>query len=368
MKVEFNNLKAQWDLVKNPCLSKIKSLFDNSDFILGNSVFEFENSFSNYVGCEYSVGTSNGTDALKLATQSLGLHSESTLVIIPANTFIATILGVEQALPSSKFMLIDCNEYHQIDTFLLEKILSEHRKFFHNCVIVPVHLYGYTCDMDHIKKIANTYDCAIIEDSSQAHGAKYKGKMVGTFGNASAFSLYPGKNLGAAGDAGIITTNSEDTSNKLKLLRNLGADKKYHHEIKAGNHRLDTIQAIVLLEKLKFLDKWNQSRRDVVQRYENGISNPKVKLPITPEYCIPVHHVYPVTVDNRNNFQQFLSLNGIQNMVHYPIGIGDTPMYQHIKLPNSKSKFYNDTMVSIPIHPFLEEKQIDHIISTINKY
>jgi len=270
MRILFNDLKSQWDLIKDDCTKQFEELFENSSFILGKPVQEFERAFAKYANSEYAVGVSNGTDALKLSAQSLQL-SGSIGVIIPANTFVATIFGLEQSWPNAEFTLVDCNEYHQINTDELREVVAQTRDHYDHLVIVPVHLYGYTCDMDSIGSIAREYDCIVLEDASQAHGATYGGKPVGSFGKVAAFSLYPGKNLGAAGDAGVITTSDPEIYKRLLLLRNVGSVKKYHHVVKGSNHRLDTLQAIILKEKLPYLDAWNSARRNIVKSYERRI-------------------------------------------------------------------------------------------------
>jgi dTDP-4-amino-4,6-dideoxygalactose transaminase len=207
-----------------------------------------------------------------------------------------------------------------------------------------------------------------LEDASQAHGARWRNQPVGSFGTVSAFSLYPGKNLGAAGDAGIVTTNSEDIYKRLLMLRNLGSIEKYKHVIRGGNHRLDTIQAIVLKEKIKYLEKWNQSRRSIVEKYERLIENPYIILPKNPANCLPVHHVYPVRVEDRTEFTEHLDEYGIQWGMHYSICIEEMGMYSHLSKPNERALKYSKEMVSLPIHPFMTSGEIDYLCDILNKY
>lgn len=367
MNIEFNNLKAQWDAVKVDCLNDINSLFEQSHFILGNQVNEFEKKFAEFIGCKYAVGVSNGTDAIKLAAQSLDLKGR-ILFIIPSNTFVATIFGAEQAYPNADFEMIDCNEYYQLDMDLLEKRLSQVHHNYDNIVVIPVHLYGYTVDIDRLKEVCLKYNSLILEDSSQSHGAEYKGLKTGSFGDVAAFSLYPGKNLGAAGDAGIITTNNIDIYNRLIKLRNLGSSEKYIHTIKGSNHRLDTIQAIILKHKLEFLNQWNQMRRDVVHIFESEINNPLIIKPKTPDNCLPVHHIYPILVENREKFINYLTNKGIQSGIHYPVIISKMEMYLNNFSIDQKAYEFSKKMVSIPIHPFLTQEEIYYICEQINKY
>ena len=372
MEVAFNNLNAQWQIIKDEVMPQIDQLFERSNFILGDAVSEFEDMFKSYSECEYAVGVSNGTDALKLATQTL-TERYSTLVLIPANTFVATIIGIEQALPSADFILVDCDDSFQINLDDLHKIVKSNRDFYAETIIVPVHLYGYMCDMNRLMDIADEYDCLVLEDASQAHGAQWDGQPAGSFGDVAAFSLYPGKNLGAAGDAGIVTTNRQDVYEKLLRLRNIGSVKKYVHEIKGGNHRLDTLQAIILKEKMRYIEDWNASRRSIVHSYQGwgrdrGIDNELVRLPITPDGCCPVHHVYPVMVDDRESFTNHLDEHGIQWGLHYPTCIEEMPMYRHLVGPNKQAIEFSRKMVSLPIHPFMSEKEVAYVCDVINKY
>jgi len=366
MKIAFNNLKAQWDLIKDTCKEQIDELFERSNFILGDAVQKFEQLFATYTQTKYAVGVSNGTDALKLAAQALDLKG-SIAVVIPANTFVSTILGLEQAWPNAEFKLVDCNEYHQIDTSKVEEYVAQGRHKFDHMVIIPVHLYGYVCDMEKINLIAENYNCLVLEDASQAHGAKFKDTLVGSLGKVAAFSLYPGKNLGAAGDAGVVTTSDPEVCGRLLLLRNIGSTKKYHHVVKGHNHRLDTLQAIILKEKMNYIEEWNNNRREVVKKYEELITNKLITLPRTPTDILPVHHIYPVLVDDRPKFQKHLDENDIQHGIHYPILIEEMGMYE-ASTPNERALDYSKRMVSLPIHPFMTDEEISYLCTTINNY
>jgi len=367
MEVKFNDLNAQWQVIKVPCVRGIDKLFERSNFILGEEVAEFESAFAEYVGSKYAVGVSNGTDALKLSAQALDLQG-TVCFVLPAQTFVATLGGIEQAFPNATYKLIDCDEYFQIDCNALTNFVSENRALYDNMVIVPVHLYGYACDMTTISALAEAHSCLVLEDASQAHGTKWGGKAVGSFGNVSAFSLYPGKNLGAAGDAGIVTTDDKEIYERLLMLRNLGSREKHKHEIRGGNHRLDTIQAIVLKEKVKHIEEWNQSRRDIVGQYERLINNENIILPKTPQNCTPTHHVYPVLVENRDNFTSYLSENNIQWGLHYCVCMEEMPMYLHLSGPNQAALKNSNHMVSLPIHPFMSSDEVNYLCDVLNAY
>lgn len=369
MKIAFNNLYKQWEVIEEECKLQLDNLFTRSNFILGEQVEEFENKFSDFIGTKYSVGVSNGTDALKLAVQSLNLKG-TTCLVLPANTYIATLFGPEQALPQATIKLIDCDDHFQIDVNQLEVFVKNNRKAFDNMVIIPVHLYGYSCEIEHIKSMSDTHNCKIIEDASQSHGAKWNGKRVGSFGDVSAFSLYPGKNLGAAGDAGVITTDNKKIYERLLKLRNMGSmfgGGRQLHEIRGGNHRLDTIQAIILNEKIKYIDEWNDRRRYICSLYNEKINETFIKLPRTSKSCEPVHHVYPVLVDDRDNFTKYLDDNGIQWGVHYKACIEETSMYSYLG-ENPKSINNSKKLVSLPIHPFMTVEEVHYMVTTLNKY
>jgi len=367
MKIHFNDLHSQWVQIKEQALKEFDNLFYESNFILGKQVKDFENDFAHYIGTKYSIGVSNGTDAIKIAAKSLKLN-DTTLVIIPANTYIATIFGMQEGIPNADFKLIDCNSYYQIDVDLVKKCILDNRSKYKNVVIVPVHLYGYTCDMKSLLDIAQKYDCIILEDVSQAHGAKSYNRMVGTYGQVSAFSLYPGKNLGAAGDAGIITTDNENYYNNILIYRNLGSIKKYEHTDIGYNHRLDTIQAIILKLKLQHLEIWNKKRRQIVNYIENNLTNNRITLPRNPNYCLPVHHVYPVITENNKHFQNYLTEHHIEYGMHYPILIEETSMYKHLSGPAHNSKQFARYSTSLPIHPFMTDAHINYLVNTMNGY
>ena len=367
MKVNFNDLNAQWQVIKEPAMAGLEKLFERSNFILGEEVSQFETQFAEYVGSKYAVGVSNGTDALKLSAQAFDLQGK-TCFVMPALTYVATLGGVEQAYPNADYNLIDCDDYFQIDCDLLSEYVRENRSLYDNMIIVPVHLYGYACNMTKICEIANEHNCIILEDSSQAHGTRWNDKAVGSFGNVSAFSLYPGKNLGAAGDAGIITTDDEKIYERLLMLRNLGSRKKHIHEIRGGNHRLDTMQANKKKKKLKHIEEWNEMRRKVVAKYEELMTNKSVTLPKTPSNCLPTHHVYPVLVKDRNKFTAHLDEHNVQWGMHYCVCMEEMPMYKHLSKPNEDAINKSNHMVSLPIHPFMSNEEVEYLSNVINAY
>jgi dTDP-4-amino-4,6-dideoxygalactose transaminase len=367
----FNDLSKQWDRIKENITPRLEALFKKSDFIGGKAVGEFEENFARYCNTKFAIGVSNGTDALKLSLAAFELESPCG-VIIPANTFIATALPIMYISEINfDLVLIDCDEYYQIDVELLELYLKENRKKWKSCVIIPVHLFGHPANMKRILEIGEDYDCIILEDSSQAHGAMVLNKKVGGFGAVSAFSLYPGKNLGAAGDAGVITTNDEELNNRIKSLRNYGSSVKYYYDFKGWNNRLDTIQAIVVDEKLKHLDKWNDTRIEIAKKYDDLLEgNNNVSTPKTAPYINKqIYHIYAIRVKERDKLQTYLREHNIPNIIHYPIPIEKTKPFKHLEyFDNKRTKQYANEMISLPMHPFLIDEEIEYISNTINAF
>ena len=369
--VLFNDLKKQWDVIKDNALGRISNLFDSSSFINGGDVSIFENNFAHYIGSKYAAGVSNGTDAIKLCVQAIDPKGKVG-IIIPANTFIATLLGAEMACPNAEFVLIDCNKYYQMDLNILEDVLKNRRHEWDECIILPVHLYGHPCDILSILLLSEEFDCQIIEDSSQAHGTTVSGgQKAGYYGHMSAFSMYPGKNLGAAGDAGVITTSDEELYNSVQLLKNWGSEEKYYYKRKGYNNRLDSIQAIIVDEKLKHLDDWNSNRIIVAELYNNKL-NPEIMVtPKTAEYCEDhTYHIYPVRIlsGDRESFMTHLQEKGVQCGIHYPVPIELTNPYKNMGWDNPLTREYAKQLVSLPIHPFMSNDDIKKAIAVANSY
>ncbi|MFX0105282.1 MAG: DegT/DnrJ/EryC1/StrS family aminotransferase [Candidatus Hodarchaeota archaeon] len=368
MEIQFNDLSKQWEIIEDTVVPRLDKLFKKSDFIGGEAIREFEKNFAKYCGTKYAIGCSNGTDALKLCLSAFELRSPCG-IIIPANTFIATALAVTYLSDLNyEIILIDCDDYYQIDTDLLETYLKNNRNKWKDCVIIPVHLFGHPADMERIIEIADEFNCLILEDSSQAHGALVLNKKVGCLGDTSAFSLYPGKNLGAAGDAGIITTNNEELYEKIRALRNYGSRKKYHYDFKGWNNRMDTIQAIILNEKLKYLDKWNDMRIEVAGQYNEQLrDNKDLITPKSASYIDKqVYHIYAIRLKNRDEFQSYLLKNGIPTIIHYPIPIQRTEPFKHLDIFNNKKTLkFAEELLSLPIYPFLTDEEIEYITSSI---
>jgi len=371
MNIKFNDLPAQWNQIKCNTLPKIERVLETGCYIDGPYIKEFETAFAKEVNSKYAIGVSNGTDALKLCIQALNL-SGNIDVIIPANTYIADALAIYHQKTPHNITLIDCNIFYQIDIDLLSQHLKDNRNKYTECIILPVHLYGHPADMENIKTLAEIYNCYIIEDASQAHFAICNNKLIGEFGCMTAYSLYPGKNLGACGDAGIITTNNENHYKKLLELRNYGSIIKYHHNDMGWNNRLDTIQAVILNEKLKNIYEWNTKRNIVARNYNNLLIDCNgVILPKTATYVTKnVYHIYPIRTKLRNKLQNYLSSKNIPTVVHYPIPIQKTKAFNYLdsKSKSKKTIHYANELLSLPIHPYITETEIIFITNTIKDF
>jgi len=380
--MKFNDLSLQWKAIEEAALPEILSVLNTGNFILGGPVSDFEKDFAKWNGNKHAIGVANGTDALKICVAALDLKGKSKFYV-PANTYIATLLGVVFSLAKDyEYELVDCDDHYQIDCTLLEMSLERDKGKFNNSIVMPVHLYGHSCDMNRIMALKAKYGFKMIEDCSQAHGTRAEcGRKVGSFGDISAFSLYPGKNLGAAGDAGIITTDDDALMDRCLYLRNLGSKIKYQHDVIGWNSRLDTLQAVILKHKLKMLDSWNVRRNEVAQAFDKGISNEHVVLPKTASYCTyNTYHIYPILTKHREEFMQYLNGKGIPTLIHYPIAIEKTGAFDSSSdsvvskknavwwKPNTRTLEYADQLVSLPMHPFLTADEITTIVDAINLF
>ncbi len=341
-----------------------KRVYESSWYIDGKELSAFEEAFAKYCTTKYCVGTGNGLDALMLALRALNI-GEGDEVIIPSNTYIATALAVTYvgAMP---IFVEPVLETFNIDPTKIEAKITAKTK-----AIMPVHLYGQPCDMEPIMEIAKKHNLVVVEDCAQAHGATYKGQVIGSFGDAAGFSFYPGKNLGALGDAGAAVTNDEAVAQKIRALGNYGSDYKYHHIFKGHNSRLDEMQAAFLAAKLPHLDRMNQERRLVAGRYLSEITNPLVTLPYVIEDVVPVWHVFAIRCDYRDDLADFLKENGISTNKHYPIPMHLQECYQDLNIAKGSLPIAEEisaTQLSIPMYYGMSDDQITHVIETINKF
>ncbi len=362
--IPFIDLKRQYSLLGSEVEASIKKVMEEGDFILGHEVTLFEKEFAQYCQIKYAVGVACGTDAILLALKALGI-GPSDEVIIPVNTFIATVLPVITLGATPIFIDIDKNTYN-IDTDKIEEKITKKTK-----AIIPVHLYGQVANMEKIMSLARKYNLHVIEDACQAHGSKYKGRKAGSFGDIACFSFYPGKNLGAYGDAGAITTNSKELSDKIKILRNVGQKEKYHHIELGYNSRLDTIQASVLRVKLPHLDKWNKKRRQRAELYKKFLSGLDIVLPYEPDENLSNYHLYVIRVKKRASLLSYLKGQGIHCGIHYPIPLHlQTCMkslgYRKGDFPIAEQ--YARETISLPMFPELTEKEVELIATHIRKF
>jgi dTDP-4-amino-4,6-dideoxygalactose transaminase len=359
MKVNFVDLKAQYQTIKDEVNEAIGGVLESCAFVNSRS---FEADFAGYIGTEHCVGVGNGTDALFMAMKSLG-YGPGDELITAANTFIATAEGIGWTGATPVF--VDCDPVtYNLDPAKLEAAITEKTR-----AIVPVHLYGQPADMDPILEIARKRGLAVIEDAAQAHGAVYKGRRIGTIGKAACFSFYPGKNLGAYGDAGAVTTNDEELAVQIRKLGDHGSNVKYQHDFEGQNSRLDGIQGAVLSVKLRHLDAWTDRRIAVAARYNEGLKDVCV-VPQTVGDVRHVFHLYVIQVNNREEVMNHLQEQGIASGIHYPVPLPVTPAYAH--LGYSAEQFpvacgIADKIVSLPMHGDLSDDDVDLVIEEVRK-
>lgn len=339
-------------------------VFKSSWYIEGVEDQKFEEEFAQYSNAKYCVGCGNGLDALILALKTLGIK-EGDEVIVPSNTYIATALAVTYV--GAKPVMVE----PKIETFNIDPEKIEEKITNRTKAIIPVHLYGQACEMEPIMEVAQKYNLFVVEDCAQAHGATYKGQKIGTFGDISCFSFYPGKNLGAFGDAGAVVTNNKEFANKIRIIGNYGSDYKYHHIYKGNNSRLDEIQAAILRAKLPTLEKVNENRREIANKYLNGIKNPKIKLPIVLEECVPVWHIFGIRCDERERLEKYLNENGIKTNKHYPIPMHMQECYKDLGIKKGElpiAEEISSTELSIPMFYGMSEQEIQYVIDIINNF
>lgn len=368
--IKYTSLLNNFELYQSEYIEANLRVLHSGWYILGPELEAFEASFADYLGVKHCIGVNSGTDALILAVRALGIGTmagggATDEVIVPAGTYIASVLGVTEN--GAKPVYVDSNpDTLLMDTELIEAAITKHTK-----AILPVHLYGQSCDMDSIVAIAEKHGLAVLEDCAQCHGAKWNGKLTGTQGTLAAFSFYPTKPLGAFGDAGAVVTNDDELADKLRMLRNYGSRVKYHNESIGRNSRLDEVQAACLSVGLKHLDEMNKMRISIANRYLEKINNPKVKMPQTDPHSTHVYHIFPVIVDDRDAFQNHLERCGIKTQVHYPIPPyvsecykdqgyewDDYPVAGHIARHE----------VSLPIYSGMPDSDVDAVINAVNMY
>ena len=351
-----------------PIIQELKTAasetIDSEWFIQGSRLELFEKQFAEYCGSKYCVGVGNGLDALRMILQAYGIGNGDE-VIVPANTFIATVLAITYvgAVP----VLIDADiDSMNIDVSLVEKKITCKTK-----AIIVVHLYGRVADVNPIINIAHKNGLKVIEDSAQAHGAVYHGKRTGNLGDAAGFSFYPGKNLGALGDGGAVVTNDKELADKVRAIGTYGSYKKYDHQLKGCNSRLDEMQAAFLSVKLPYLDKWNNERKKIASFYINSISNEKICTPLVHEKDSHVFHIFPILCANRMDLIKYLDDKGIKTNIHYPTPIPCQRAYADEKWDIDEFPVTNRICaeeISIPLYPGLTSREQEYIVDSLNNY
>ena len=362
MKIPFASFDVMHKEIESEILEKFKEVYKKNWYIKGTEVFEFEKEFAKYCGRSYCVGTGNGLDAIYLSLRALGIGAGDE-VLVPSNTYIATALAVTYTGAKPILVEPDLNTYN-MSLNGLEEAINEKTK-----AIIPVHLYGQAAEMDVVLKVAEKYGLCVVEDCAQAHGATYKGKKVGTFGNIGCFSFYPGKNLGALGDAGAVVTNDKNLVEKVRMLGNYGSIEKYKHKYLGNNSRLDELQAAFLRIKLKHLDSYNIARRRVAQRYLKEICNPQIILPIVGENRTHVWHIFAIRCEQRDRFKEYLEQEGIMTVCHYPIPIYQQEAYQNIITGEYPiSQLISKQEISLPMYYGMTDEEINYVIKKVNDF
>lgn len=369
--IQFLDLKNINLRYKNTLLNAFAEVLDSGWFVLGQSVKRFEKEFADYCGVRHCIGVANGLDALILILEGykqLGFMKNGDEVIVPSNTYIASLLAVSKA--GLKPVLVEPN----MNTYLIDENLIEDKITSRTKAILPVHLYGRLCNMEAINDIAKKHHLKVIEDCAQSHGARLDALTCGNLGDAAGFSFYPGKNLGALGDGGAVTTNSDELAEVIIALRNYGSHKKYENLYQGSNSRLDEIQAAFLSIKLKDLDNDNQLRRSIAEYYTNQIQNELITLPCSKQTIIAnlyshVWHVYPIRVKHREIFQKYLSEKGIQTVIHYPIPPHKQPAYaEWNSLSYPLSEQIHEEIISLPISPVMKQEEVEYVCKVVNSY
>jgi len=360
----YLELKSLYQSIKPEIDEAIMRVVSSGSYSLGEEVKEFEKLYAMYTGVKYCVAVGNGLDAIRLSLMALNI-GKGDEVLIPANTYIATALAVSEV--GATPVLVEPHPF----TFNIDPAKIEEKVTSKTKAILVVHLYGQPADMKPISKIAKKYHLKVIEDNAQAHGAVYAGRKTGSLSDIAATSFYPGKNLGALGDGGAITTDNKKLAEKVRFLANYGQKVKYINVYKGINSRLDEVQAAVLSVKLHHLDEWNEQRRKIALQYTTALKGlPEIQVTEVVEGSLPVWHIYPILVKKRNKVKKLLSENGIQTLVHYPLPMHHQKAYQewaHLKKKLPITERIHREELSLPLYPLMSQDHIDAVISSLSK-
>ncbi len=365
MQIPFLSFKKMHDQVKPDMMKAFEKVYDSHWYIMGNSLTTFEKNYASYSKTKYCAGVANGLDAIVISLKTLGIGPGDE-VIVPSNTYIATWLAVSYVGATPVPVEPNAQTYN-INPDLIEKAVTNKTK-----AIIPVHLYGQVCEMDKIMAIAKKHNLFVVEDNAQAQGTYCNGKISGSFGDINATSFYPGKNLGAIGDAGAITTDNETLYKKACVIRNYGSQKKYYNEIKGINSRLDELQAALLDVKLPQMDGWNKERNDIAQQFNlklSGIGD--LILPVLAQGCTSNYHLYVIRTEKRNELQEHLNKNGIGTLIHYPVPPHLQEAYKEMNYKKGDfplAEKIAETCLSLPIYPGLTQSEIETICNAIKSF
>jgi dTDP-4-amino-4,6-dideoxygalactose transaminase len=361
--IPFLDLKAQYASIKDEVNTAIQGVLESCQFTLGSEVVAFERDFASYCQAEHGIGVNSGTSALHLALLAAGVRRGDEVITVPF-TFVATVSAIHYAGAYPVFVDIDPRSFN-MDVSALEAAITPRTK-----AIIPVHLYGQPADMDPILQVARRHGLIVIEDAAQAHGAEYKGRRAGSMGDMACFSFYPGKNLGAYGEGGMIVTNNADSARTMRMLRDWGAEKKYEHVLKGYNYRLEGIQGAVLRVKLRHLEAWTESRRRAAAQYDRMLEGSGVPTPAQMPYARHVYHIYAIRSQQRQAWQQALQAQGIQTGIHYPTPVHLLPAfadlgYQRGQFPHAERAA--NEVLSLPMFPELTMTQCEQVSEAIWK-
>lgn len=362
--ITYSDLRPIHDQIRIELDEAYRRVMDSGWFITGNELAQFEREFAAYCGTKYCIGVGNGLDALHIILRAYGIGAGDE-VLVPANTFIATALAVSYAGATPVFVDCDKNTYN-ISPNLIEEKITAHTK-----AIMAVHLYGRVADMQALRKIADRYGLKLIEDAAQAHGAQLNGKRTGSLGDAAGFSFYPGKNLGALGDGGAITTSDEELAERIYTLRNYGSREKYHHELQGFNSRLDELQAAFLRVKLKHLDEWTKERRRIATYYLKTLNADKMRLPHTEAEQNNVWHIFPIMVKDKKLVQDYLDQHDIQTLNHYPVPVHLQGAYKGLGYTQGMfpiAEKYAQEEVSLPLWVGMSQEEMERVTTITNQF
>lgn len=363
--VPFVDLVTNYNSIADEIGEVTAQVLRSGGYIMGRDLGLFEEEFAAFCEAKYAIGVDSGTSALEVALRAFNIGPGDE-VITTANTFIATALAISHTGATPVLVDIDPQTYN-MDVAAMEQAITPRTR-----AIMPVHLYGQPADMDPIMAVADKHGLTVIEDAAQAHGARYKGKRTGSIGHAAGFSFYPAKNLGACGDGGIVVTNDEQAAERLRLLRNYGQPKKYYHDLKGFNRRLDTLQAAILRIKLKHLDTWNSARRQHAALYHELLGDVSgVTIPHIAEYSEPVWHLYVIRIADRDGLQKYLSSHEIATVIHYPIPIHLQVAYQDLEYAKGSfpiTEEYANQILSLPMYPEIAPDQVTYVAEMVKRF